>query len=146
MRTAPLPESERRPVSTKTIRRILQFFRPYILRVSLTVVAITCRRSHWPGQPLPAQEDHRRRDSGWRPEPSLTSHVGLMIALPVITGLIGVWQTPQYGHRPASHAGLARRTLWPLAAHAAPLLHLNADGGDSGAVELRCQWRAASSD
>jgi ATP-binding cassette, subfamily B, bacterial len=40
MRTAPLPESERRPLTTNTVRRILQFFRPYWLRVALTVVAI----------------------------------------------------------------------------------------------------------
>ncbi len=40
MRTAPLPESERRPVTTKTVRRILQFFRPYRTRVALTIVAI----------------------------------------------------------------------------------------------------------
>jgi hypothetical protein len=40
MRTAPLPESDRRPLTSRTVRRILQFFRPYWLRVALTVVAI----------------------------------------------------------------------------------------------------------
>ena len=39
MRTAPLPESERRPVASKTVRRILQFFRPYRTRIGLTIVA-----------------------------------------------------------------------------------------------------------
>jgi hypothetical protein len=40
MRTAPLPESERRPVTAKTVRRILQFFRPYRTRIGLTNVAL----------------------------------------------------------------------------------------------------------
>ncbi len=92
MRTAPLPESERRPVSTKTVRRILQFFRPYLLRVSLTVVAIIAVALIGLANPfllkqiiddaIPNQDLNR-----------LYLYVGLMIALPIVTGLIGVGQT-----------------------------------------------------
>ena len=39
MRTAPLPESQRRPATAKTVRRILQFFRPSRTRIGLTIVA-----------------------------------------------------------------------------------------------------------
>jgi ATP-binding cassette subfamily B protein len=92
MRTAPLPESERRPVSTTTIRRILQFFRPYLLRVSLTVVAIIAVAVIGLANPfllkqviddaIPNRDLNR-----------LYLYVGLMIALPIVTGLIGVVQT-----------------------------------------------------
>jgi ATP-binding cassette subfamily B protein len=92
MRTAPLPESERRPVSTKTVRRILQFFRPYRLRVSLTVVAIIAVAVIGLANPFLLKQiiddaiPHRDLNL-------LYLYVGLMIALPIITGLIGVGQT-----------------------------------------------------
>src|SRR5215213_10086368 len=92
MQTARLPESERRPISTKTVGRVLQFFRPYILRVSMTVVAIIAVAVIGLANPfllkqiideaIPNQDLSR-----------LYLYVGLMIALPIITGLIGVGQT-----------------------------------------------------
>src|ERR671911_438661 len=92
MRTAPLPESERRPVTTKTVWRILQFFRPYGARVALTVVAIIAVAVIGLVNPfllklviddaIPNQDLDR-----------LYLYVGLMIALPILTGLIGVGQT-----------------------------------------------------
>jgi ATP-binding cassette, subfamily B, bacterial len=92
MRTAPLPESDRRPVTTRTVRRILQFFRPYWLRVALTVVAIIAAAVIGLANPfllkliiddaIPNQDLDR-----------LYLYVGLMIALPIVTGLIGVGQT-----------------------------------------------------
>jgi ATP-binding cassette, subfamily B, bacterial len=92
MRTAPLPESERRPVSTKTVRRILQFFRPYLLRVSLTVVAIIAVAIIGLANPfllkLVIDDAIPHRDLN-----RLYLYVGLMIALPIVTGLIGVGQT-----------------------------------------------------
>ena len=92
MRTAPLPESERRPVSTKTVRRILQFFRPYLLRVSLTVVAIIAVAVIGLANPfllkLVIDDAIPNRDLD-----RLYLYVGLMIALPIVTGLIGVGQT-----------------------------------------------------
>src|SRR5215210_284834 len=92
MRTAPLSESDRRPVTSRTVRRILQFFRPYLLRVSLTVVAIIAVAVIGLANPfllkqiideaIPNQDLDR-----------LYVYVGLMIALPIVTGLIGVGQT-----------------------------------------------------
>ena len=92
MRTAPLPESERRPVTTKTVRRILQFFRPYWLRVALTVVAIIAVAIIGLANPfllkLIIDDAIPNRDLD-----RLYLYVGLMIALPIVTGLIGVGQT-----------------------------------------------------
>jgi len=92
MQTAPLPESERRPVTSKTVRRILQFFRPYWLRVALTVVAIIAVAIIGLVNPfllkLIIDEAIPNRDLN-----RLYIYVGLMIVLPIITGLIGVGQT-----------------------------------------------------
>jgi ATP-binding cassette subfamily B protein len=92
MRTAPLPESERRPVSTKTVWRILRFFRPYLPRVSLTVVAIIAVAVIGLANPFLLKqiidEAIPNRDLD-----RLYLYVGLMIALPIVTGLIGVGQT-----------------------------------------------------
>jgi ATP-binding cassette subfamily B protein len=92
MRTAPLPESDRRPVTTRTVRRILQFFRPYWLRVALTVVAIIAAAVIGLANPfllkLIIDEAIPNRDLD-----RLYLYVGLMIALPIVTGLIGVGQT-----------------------------------------------------
>src|SRR5215212_4953672 len=92
MQTAPLPESERRPVTTKTVQRILQFFRPYWLRVALTFVAIISVSVIGLANPfllkliiddaIPDQDLNR-----------LFLYVGLMIVLPIFAGLIGVGQT-----------------------------------------------------
>src|SRR5829696_968287 len=92
MRTDPLPKSERREVTSKTVRRILQFFRPYQARVALTVVAIIGVAVIGLANPfllklvideaIPNQDLNR-----------LYLYVGLMIALPIVTGLIGVGQT-----------------------------------------------------
>src|ERR671911_329118 len=92
MRTAPLPESERRPVTTKTVWRILQFFRPYGARVALTVVAIIAVAVIGLANPfllkLIIDDAIPNRDLD-----RLYVYVGLMIALPIVTGLIGVGQT-----------------------------------------------------
>src|SRR5215211_8410718 len=92
MQTAPLPESERRPVTTKTVRRILQFFKPYWLRVALTFVAIIAVAIIGLVNPfllkLIIDEAIPNRDLN-----RLYIYVGLMIVLPIITGLIGVGQT-----------------------------------------------------
>src|SRR5215213_4647368 len=92
MRTAPLPESERRQLSINTVRRILQFFRPYLARVSLTVVAIIAVAVIGLANPFLLKqiidEAIPNRDLN-----RLFLYVGLMIALPIITGLIGVGQT-----------------------------------------------------
>src|SRR5215212_3290013 len=92
MRTAPLPESDRRPVTSQTVRRILQFFRPYRLRVALAVVAIVAAAAIGLANPfllkLIIDEAIPDRDLD-----RLYLYVALMIALPIATGLIGVGQT-----------------------------------------------------
>ena len=92
MRSAALPESERRRVSRKTVRRVLQFFRPYRLSVLLTVAAIIAVAVIGLANPfllkLIIDEAIPNRDLE-----RLYLYVGLMIALPVVTGLIGVGQT-----------------------------------------------------
>ena len=92
MQTAPLPESERRPVTKRTIRRVVQFFRPYRLRVALTVVAIIAAAVIGLANPfllkLIIDDAIPDRDLN-----RLFLYVGLMIALPIVTGLIGVGQT-----------------------------------------------------
>ena len=40
MQTARLPESDRRPITRRTVQRVLLFFRPYWLRLAVTVAAI----------------------------------------------------------------------------------------------------------
>jgi ATP-binding cassette, subfamily B, bacterial len=92
MGTAPLPEAERRPVTSGTVRRILQFFRPYWLRVAFTVVAIMAAAVVGLANPfllkLIIDDAIPNRDLE-----RLYLYVGLMIALPIVTGLIGVGQT-----------------------------------------------------
>src|SRR5215208_420448 len=92
MQTAPLPESERRPVTTKTVRRILRFFRPYWLRVSMTVVAIIAVAVIGLANPFLLKKiiDDAIPNGDLN---RLFIYVGLMIVLPIITGLIGVGQT-----------------------------------------------------
>jgi ATP-binding cassette subfamily B protein len=92
MRTAPLPESERRPLTSTTVRRILRFFMPYRLRVALTVVAIIAVAIIGLANPfllkLVIDDAIPNRDLD-----RLSLYVALMIALPIFTGLIGVGQT-----------------------------------------------------
>jgi hypothetical protein len=40
MQTARLPESDRRPITRRTVQRVLLFFRPHWLRLAVTVGAI----------------------------------------------------------------------------------------------------------
>jgi ATP-binding cassette subfamily B protein len=92
MPAAALPEAERRPIRGKTVRRVLLFFKPYRLRVTLTVVAIIVVAIIGLANPflLKAIIDDAipNQDLG-----RLYLYVGLMIALPIATGLIGVGQT-----------------------------------------------------
>jgi ATP-binding cassette subfamily B protein len=92
MQTAPLPVEERQPISGTTVRRVLQFFRPYRLRVLLTILAIIAAAVIGLVNPfllkLIIDEAIPNRDLG-----QLYLFVGLMIALPIVTGLIGVGQT-----------------------------------------------------
>ena len=87
-----LPEGARRPIGRATVRRVAQFFKPYRFRVALTVLAIIVVAVIGLANPyllkliiddaIPAKDLRR-----------LFIYVGLMIGLPIITGLIGVGQT-----------------------------------------------------
>jgi ATP-binding cassette subfamily B protein len=92
MRAMPLPEEERRRVTGQTVRRVLGFFRPYRLRVAMTVVAIVFVAVIGLVNPyllkLIIDEAIPNKDL-----PRLYFYVGLMIALPIVSGLIGVGQT-----------------------------------------------------
>ena len=76
----------------KTLRRMLGFFPPYRAQIAVVLVTIVAHQPARPGQPVPAQAAHRRRDP--RAELALlTLYVGLMIILPIVSGLIGVGQS-----------------------------------------------------
>lgn len=88
----PLPDAERRPITGRTVRRVLLFFRPYRLRVALTILAIIIVALIGLANPyllkLIIDDAIPSRDLG-----QLYRYVGLMIALPIVAGLIGVGQT-----------------------------------------------------
>ena len=92
MRVAPLTEADRRPISRTTMRRVLGFFRPYRLRVTITILAIIVVALIGLVNPyllkLIIDEAIPNRDLD-----RLYLYVGLMIALPLFSGLIGVGQT-----------------------------------------------------
>ena len=87
-----LPEAERRPITRSTVRRVVEFFRPYRLRVALTVLIIIVVAVIGLVNPfllkLIIDDAIPNRDLG-----ELYLYIGLMIVLPIATGLIGVGQT-----------------------------------------------------
>ena len=92
--SGPAPDFEPVPRERRgrTVRRILAFFRPYRLQVSVVLVAIVATSLIGLANPyllklliddaIPNQDFFR-----------LNLYVGLMILLPIVTGLIGVGQT-----------------------------------------------------
>ena len=91
MQTAPLFETDRRPIARRTARRVPQFFRPYWLPVALTIVAIIAAVIGLSNPflfKLIIDDAVSDRDLG-----RLYLYVGLMIALPIVTELLGVGQT-----------------------------------------------------
>src|SRR3954454_7064414 len=80
------------PINPKTLRRVAGFFRPYRFQVGITVVAILITALLGLINPyllklliddaIPEKNLHK-----------LYLYVGLMIVIPIITGLIGVGQT-----------------------------------------------------
>jgi ATP-binding cassette, subfamily B, bacterial len=92
MATQPPTERDRRPITGATVRRVLEFFRPYRWRVALTILAIVVVAIVGLVNPfllkLIIDEAIPNRDVA-----QLYLYVGLMIALPIVSGLIGVGQT-----------------------------------------------------
>ncbi len=89
---APLPEGAHQPVKASTVRRVAGFFKPYWPQVLLTLAAILLVAVLGLINPflLKAIIDDAI------PERNLSRlylYVGLMVAIPIVTGLIGVGQT-----------------------------------------------------
>jgi ATP-binding cassette subfamily B protein len=88
----PLPEPPTRPIDRRTVRRVAAFFRPYWKRVVLTIFAILLTAGIGLINPillkLIIDDAIPSRDLG-----KLYLYVGLMVALPILSGLIGVGQT-----------------------------------------------------
>jgi ATP-binding cassette subfamily B protein len=87
-----LMEKPDRPVSRHTVRRVVGYFRPYRLQVALVLVAILVIAVMGLANPILLKliiDDailHRSLTK-------LTLYAGLMITIPIVTGLIGVGQT-----------------------------------------------------
>ena len=98
MWAAPIAEGDKRPISRTTIRRVVATFRPYRRRVTVVAVAIIVTSALGIVNPLLIK---RVFDTGLNctttachPDlPVLYRLVALMIAIPIITGAIGVGQT-----------------------------------------------------
>jgi ATP-binding cassette subfamily B protein len=88
----PLPEGADRPVSKQTLKRVAGFFKPYWRRVLVTVVAILITAGLGLINPylLKYIIDEAIPD---RDLDKLYWAVGLMIFVPILSGLIGVGQT-----------------------------------------------------
>ncbi|MCC6315213.1 MAG: ABC transporter ATP-binding protein [Thermomicrobiales bacterium] len=88
----PLPEGAHQPLQRSTVLRVAGFFRPYRMRVAVTVLAILIVAVLGLVNPillkLIIDEAIPDRDLA-----KLYLYVGLMVGIPVITGLIGVGQT-----------------------------------------------------
>lgn len=88
----PLPQGHDQKIKRSTVKRVAGFFRPYSGRVALTIVAILITAVLGLANPIllkkiiddaiPERDSHK-----------LYLYVGLMILLPIITGLIGVGQS-----------------------------------------------------
>lgn len=86
------PPGEKRPIRAGTVRRVATFFRPYRWQVALTVIAIAMVAVIGLVNPLLLKLiiDDAIPNRDLR---ELYLYVGLMIVLPIITGLIGIGQT-----------------------------------------------------
>jgi hypothetical protein len=88
----PLPEGADKPVDRRTVRRVAGFFAPYRGKVLLTVGAILIVAVLGLANPLLLKllidEAIPERDLD-----RLFLFVGLMIGLPILTGLIGIGQS-----------------------------------------------------
>src|SRR5437868_5778931 len=87
-----LMEKPDRPISRGTVRRVVGYFRPYLLQVVLVLIAILVIAVVGLLNPflLKAIFDQALPQ---RNLDKLTLYVALMIILPLVTGFIGVGQT-----------------------------------------------------
>ena len=98
---APAPDPDARPVNRRTVRRVVQAFRPYRRKVTLVGAAIVLTSTLGVVNPLLIavifdRALFPRTASGQTLPPNLHllyPLVGVMIAIPIVSGLIGVGQT-----------------------------------------------------
>ena len=93
-----LPDEDHRPITRTTVRRVVDIFRPYKARVSFVGALIIVTSTLGIANPLLIKQVFDKglhcSNLGCHPDlPVLYRLVGLMIAIPIITGAIGVGQT-----------------------------------------------------
>ena len=93
-----LPDEDHRPITRTTVRRVVDIFRPYKARVSFVGALIIVTSTLGIANPLLIKQVFDRglhcSNVGCQPDlPVLYRLVALMIAIPIITGAIGVGQT-----------------------------------------------------
>jgi ATP-binding cassette subfamily B protein len=100
---APVPDQDRRPIRRQTVRRVIGTFRPYRGKVALVGLAIVVTSGLGVVNPLLIKRifDHalfgnppEQCDGGSCPNlHTLYWSVALMVAIPIVTGIIGMGQT-----------------------------------------------------
>ena len=98
-----IPDEERRPIRRQTVRRVVRTFRPYRRKVALVGVAIVFTSTLGVVNPILIKEIFDRALFGNPPGTCqggpcpqldvLYVLVALMVAIPVVSGLIGIGQT-----------------------------------------------------
>jgi ATP-binding cassette, subfamily B, bacterial len=91
-------DAEKRPVTRSTIRRVVAIFRPYRAKVAVVGIAIVVTSGLGVANPLLIREVFDRglrcAANACHPDlPVVYRLAGLMIAIPIITGAIGIGQT-----------------------------------------------------
>lgn len=99
----PIPEEDLRPIRRSTVRRVIETFRPYRRKVGLVALAIVTTSALGVVNPILIKlvfdralfgNPPGRCDGGACPDMgNLYLFAGLMIAIPMVTGAIGVGQT-----------------------------------------------------
>jgi ATP-binding cassette subfamily B protein len=99
----PVPDQDRRPIRRQTVRRVIATFRPYRGKVSLVGLAIVVTSGLGVVNPLLIKRifDHSlfgnppgQCDGGSCPNlHTLYWSVALMVAIPIVSGIIGIGQT-----------------------------------------------------
>ena len=117
------------------LRRMIAFFKPYKAQVGVVLFAILLTSFIGLVNPIPPQADHRRAIPE-RDLEQLYLYVGLMIVLPILSGLIGVGQaTSTPSSASTSCATCGPRSTRHLQQDAAPLLHRDAHRRDPEPAE-----------
>ena len=99
----PLSNEDLKPISQKTVRRVIATFRPYRVRVTVVAAAIVVTATMGIANPLLIKATFDQAlfgnppgqcADGACPNMSLLyTYVGLMIVIPVVAGIIGIGQT-----------------------------------------------------